>query len=256
MDMVAAGGEQREERPAERRGHRHADQGVHRRRGMAKPTQAVRCSGQAPHTATGAASTRLTHGQPVNCAAGTMASTIDRDGERDTDGQPPAERAGRLVRGHVVGPGVGRGRLGRIPARFDHADQVGGLTAAQVREVGAPGGVVDAGGHPVELVQPPLDPRRAGATAHPTHDQLGLHGARAGSGPGFPGSHVAHRLTALPGRPDLHGPPMFIEPPPPPSRPGYHPSRPCHRRAPDRAVPGVGELTVTGPGAPRRRTRR
>ena len=40
------------------------------------PIQAVRCSGQAPHTATGVASTRLTHGQPLNCTAGTMASTI------------------------------------------------------------------------------------------------------------------------------------------------------------------------------------
>src|SRR5208337_1582354 len=40
------------------------------------PYHAARCSGQAPHTATGAASARLTHCQPVNCADGTMASTM------------------------------------------------------------------------------------------------------------------------------------------------------------------------------------
>jgi hypothetical protein len=41
-----------------------------------RPAQAARCSGQAPQVATGAASTRLTHCQPRNCAAGTMASTV------------------------------------------------------------------------------------------------------------------------------------------------------------------------------------
>jgi len=40
------------------------------------PYHAARCNGQAPHTATGAASARLAHCQPVNCADGTMASTM------------------------------------------------------------------------------------------------------------------------------------------------------------------------------------
>ena len=41
-----------------------------------RPYQAARCSGQAPQVATGAASSRLTHCQPGNCAAGTMDSTM------------------------------------------------------------------------------------------------------------------------------------------------------------------------------------
>ena len=41
-----------------------------------RPNQAARCSGQAPQVATGAASARLTHCQPVNCAAGAIASTM------------------------------------------------------------------------------------------------------------------------------------------------------------------------------------
>ena len=40
------------------------------------PCQAARWNGQAPQTATGPASSRLTHCQPGNCAAGTMAMTI------------------------------------------------------------------------------------------------------------------------------------------------------------------------------------
>ena len=40
------------------------------------PASAARCSGQAPQTATGTASSRLTHCQPVNCSAGTIANTI------------------------------------------------------------------------------------------------------------------------------------------------------------------------------------
>ena len=41
-----------------------------------RPASAARCSGQAPHPATGAASSRLTHCQPVNWMAGTIASTM------------------------------------------------------------------------------------------------------------------------------------------------------------------------------------
>ena len=40
------------------------------------PASAARCSGQAPQTATGAVSSRLTHCQPLNCRAGTIDSTI------------------------------------------------------------------------------------------------------------------------------------------------------------------------------------
>ena len=41
-----------------------------------RPTSAVRCSGQVPQPATGAASSRLTHCQPLNCADGTIARTM------------------------------------------------------------------------------------------------------------------------------------------------------------------------------------
>ncbi len=40
------------------------------------PASAVRCSGRAPQPATGAASSRLTHCQPLNCADGTIARAI------------------------------------------------------------------------------------------------------------------------------------------------------------------------------------
>ena len=40
------------------------------------PASAARCSGHAPQPATGAASSRLTHCQPVNCAAGTIERMI------------------------------------------------------------------------------------------------------------------------------------------------------------------------------------
>jgi hypothetical protein len=39
------------------------------------PASAARWNGHAPHTATGDASARLTHGQPGNCHAGTIPST-------------------------------------------------------------------------------------------------------------------------------------------------------------------------------------
>ena len=39
-----------------------------------RPASAALCSGQAPHPATGAASSRLTHCQPVNWAVGIIAS--------------------------------------------------------------------------------------------------------------------------------------------------------------------------------------
>ena len=61
-----------------------------------RPVQAARCSGQAPHTATGAASTRLTHGQPLNCTAGTMASTMTAtaSGTQMASRRPRARAAG------------------------------------------------------------------------------------------------------------------------------------------------------------------
>ena len=61
-----------------------------------RPAHAARCSGHAPHTATGAASTRLTHGQPLNCTAGTMASpmTATASGTQMTSRRPRARAAG------------------------------------------------------------------------------------------------------------------------------------------------------------------
>ena len=207
-----------------------------------RPGQAVRCSGQAPHTATGVASTRLTHGQPLNCTAGTMASTMTATASgTQTASRRPSARAASSAAGSS-GPVSGAGDLGRVPAGFDHADQFGGLTAAHAREVGAPGGVVDARGHPVELVQPPFDPRRARTAAHPAHDQLGPD-ARARA----PVSPVRMSLigrSGSPGPSGPHGPPMFIEPPVPPPPPPL-PSRRRVRRPAD--VPDEGEPTVTGP---------
>ena len=177
-----------------------------------RPAQAARCSGQAPHTATGAASTRLTHGQPLNCTAGTMASTMTAtaSGTQTASRRPSARAAWSAA---VLRPGLRGGRLGRVPAGLDHADQLGGFAPAHAREVGAPGGVVDAGRHPVQLVQPPLDPRRARTAAHPAHDQLGLAGRRSRCPRRLPRSacrswpaHVHRPAAARAGRPGARGP--------------------------------------------------
>ena len=70
------------------------------------PYHAARCSGQAPHTATGAASARLTHCQPVNCADGRHHQHDDRHRQRDTDGEPPPQRPGCRVSGGLVRAGA------------------------------------------------------------------------------------------------------------------------------------------------------
>ena len=64
------------------------------------PLSAVRCSGQAPHPATGAASSRLTHCQPVNCAAGTierMITTTASGARRQACGPGPGRRVGDVL---------------------------------------------------------------------------------------------------------------------------------------------------------------
>ena len=65
-----------------------------------RPAHAARCSGHAPHTATGEARTRLTHGQPLNCTAGTMASTM-------TATASGTQMASRRPRAWVTGSGPG-----------------------------------------------------------------------------------------------------------------------------------------------------
>src|SRR5580693_9731754 len=59
------------------------------------PVIAARCSGQAPQPATGAASSRLSHCQSVNCAAGTIATTITAtaSGAQTATRQPSARSA-------------------------------------------------------------------------------------------------------------------------------------------------------------------
>ena len=70
------------------------------------PYHAARCSGHAPHTATGAASSRLTHCQPVNCAAGTMASTMTAAASgTQTASRHASARAAGSAGGASPGPG-------------------------------------------------------------------------------------------------------------------------------------------------------
>ena len=75
-----------------------------------RPAQAARCSGQAPQTATGVASTRLTHGQPVNSRTGIMASamTAAASGTQTASRSPSARAAFAAARscGPVSGAGV------------------------------------------------------------------------------------------------------------------------------------------------------
>ena len=97
------------------------------------PYHAARCSGQAPHTATGAASSRLTHCQPVNCAAGTMASTMTAAASGTQTASRQRQRPGRRVA--AASSGARRGRqFGRVAGRLDHADELAGVTAAQMME--------------------------------------------------------------------------------------------------------------------------
>jgi hypothetical protein len=78
-----------------------------------RPAQAVRCSGQAPQIATGAASSRLTHGQPLNWAAGTMASTITaRASGTHTASRRPRARVSASGPAGAAGPiGSGAGAV-------------------------------------------------------------------------------------------------------------------------------------------------
>ncbi len=73
-----------------------------------RPVQAARCSGQAPHTATGVASTRLAHGQPLNCAAGTIASTMTATarGTQTARRRPRARTAGSAAGSSASGAGA------------------------------------------------------------------------------------------------------------------------------------------------------
>jgi hypothetical protein len=68
-----------------------------------RPYHAARYSGHAPQVATGAASSRLTHCQPGNCAAGTIDSTITANASGT---QAASRQASALV------PGSGRGPSG------------------------------------------------------------------------------------------------------------------------------------------------
>ena len=79
-----------------------------------RPAQAARCSGQAPHTATGPASTRLTHGQPLNCTAGTMASpmTATASGTQMASRRPRARRPGPVL---LLRPAPGPGATAEYP---------------------------------------------------------------------------------------------------------------------------------------------
>ncbi len=93
-----------------------------------RPAQAVRCSGHAPQTATGAASSRLTQGQPVNWAAGTMASTITaRASGTHTASRRPSARVSASGAPGSTGSGAGRGA---VTDRFDDPDQLAGFAAA------------------------------------------------------------------------------------------------------------------------------
>ena len=74
-----------------------------------RPYQAARYSGQAPQVATGAASSRLTHCQPGNCAAGTIDSTMTATA---SGAQTASRRASARVCGSVPGAPSGDGGAG------------------------------------------------------------------------------------------------------------------------------------------------
>jgi hypothetical protein len=83
--------------------------------------------------------------------------------------------------------------------------------AGEAGEVGPPGGVVDRGRHAVEPVEPPLDPRRAGAAGHPGDDEFGLDPAA--------GRDIRHGLPLM-FMPPVPLPVFTVVPEPPVAGPG------------------------------------
>ena len=107
--------------------------------------QAARWKGQAPQTTTGVARTSETHCQPVNCSAGTIASSTTGTVSSGRDDQPAAQGGQLVARRSVPGSaGIRLGQRGGVPAGRDGGEQVVGAERRGVAHGGLLGGVVDA----------------------------------------------------------------------------------------------------------------
>ena len=161
--------EQGVERPAERGDGADRDEGVHRRGAVTqvRPRRPVERPG-APHD----------HGRGegereplpvVELQGGHHGQQQDRDGERRRDDQAVAEPTGRVVTlGVGVGPLVvrGFGEAGGVAGGLDLGDELGRFDVVGEGDLGLLGGVVDRGGHAVELVEATLDARGARRARH------------------------------------------------------------------------------------------
>ena len=175
--------EQRVQRPAEGGQHAHADEGVHG--GRAVPGVGRGGAVERPGAPDGDG---CGEGQREPLPVGELqrrdhAQEEDRDAERGRGHEPVAERPQRVggVRsGRVVG--IRRGGQGRRVAGGGHrGEQLVGRHVARVLDMGLLGGVVDARGHAVELVELALDPAGAGGAGHAGDLQVhGLRGRRRG----------------------------------------------------------------------------
>ena len=200
---------------SQRRPDAEADQRVHGRRAVPEPEPRGPVEGPgAPDRDRGGSR----QGQPLPAAE-------LRGGHHATRPRRPRPAAGRQP---AAGPGPGlapsRRRRRRRPGgaegggvagALDHADQLGGVTAARVGDVGALGGVVDAGRDAIQPVQPLLDPGGARGAAHPADDKFGLQGGPSVAHGLAPRSRAAGAGPWLPPEPPMSMPPMVPVPPRP-----------------------------------------
>ena len=128
-------------------------------------------NGQPPQRTTGVASWSESHCQLSNCSGSIIASSSTGQRQQCRDDQPSPQRRGRVV--------LRRRRLGApcsvalIAGRLDRGDQILGRDAQRVEVDGRVlGRIVDRRLDAVELVQPLLDPRRAGRAGHPLDREL------------------------------------------------------------------------------------
>ena len=166
-DHARAAVEQRDERPAERRQHADRDQGVHRRAPVAQVHQrgAVERPGSPDDDRR-----RQGERQPlpaVRLQRRHHRQQHDRHAEQGRDQQALAQRVELGVALVLLGRGrlVGRHR-GGVPGRGDGRQQLVGRDRGRVGHERPLGGVVDAGGDALELVELALDPVGARSAGH------------------------------------------------------------------------------------------
>ena len=130
-----------------------------------------------PTTTTGVASARASHCQLSNCRAGTI--------DNSTTGIDSSAEISTRLRSESASPWSCSSwsscscpwpsRAGGVAGGLDLGDEVVDRHAGRRLHPGLLGGEVDRRRHPVELVEPLLDPRRARRARHPLDPQVDFH---------------------------------------------------------------------------------